>query len=170
MKLPINQKGFAPIIWIIFIVTFLTLFGGIFYFRKNQNKPTVTPPSPITPFPSPTKNKLEKELNKTKQDLEALKNKQASSEAELKSQNEALIKKTNCLELVKQTPDIGDGELIGVNIVKFYQGAVAKLEQVKINPSRPNDPEDSKAEVAFWTKVVTLAKPMYDKYIAECSN
>lgn len=170
MRLFTNQKGFAPIILVIIIVTLLTLTGGVFYFKKNQNKPTITPTPSITPFPSPTKNKLEEELNKTKQDLEALKNKQASSEAELKLQNEALIKKTNCLKLIKQTPDIGDGELIGVNIVKFYQGAVAKLEQVKINPSRQNDPVDSKAEVAFWTKVVTLAKPMYDKYISECGN
>ena len=120
---------------------------------------------------------LKKELNATKQELESTKNQLATAEAKLnsqgesistlKTQNQAISKRVDCQELVKQTPNRGDGQLIGINIVKFYASMQARLEQVKNNPTRPQEQE---ADIAFNEAVLAEAKPMYNKYIAQCGN
>ena len=73
--------------------------------------------------------------------------------------------KIECLELVKKTPDKGPGEWININIVKFYEESLRRYNEVKINPSRP---EEQDADVAFLEEVLAEAKPLYDQYLEKC--
>lgn len=79
-----------------------------------------------------------------------------------------LEKKVYCSELIRLTPDRGLSQWINIDITKFYQDSLEKLEEWENTADvRPGEQE---AEISFWQEIVNEAKPMYDNYIEKCGG
>lgn len=86
----------------------------------------------------------------------------------IEDKQSSLEKKVYCSELIRHTPDRGLTQWINVDITKFYQSSLEKLEEWNNTPDiRPNEQQ---SEIVFWQEIINEAKPMYDNYIEKCGK
>lgn len=103
---------------------------------------------------------LEQNLIITQQQLQTEQNKNATTQAEIVELNINIQQQISCQQLIRQTPDRGDGQYVGINIIKFYESANSRLARFIA--------ENNNDEIKFWESIVLEAKPMYDNYIKDC--
>jgi FtsZ-binding cell division protein ZapB len=116
---------------------------------------------------------LEQTVQTSTAEIDNLKDKNAGLEQSvsgLETKNADLRNKVNCQELIKNTPENGPMQYIHTDIVRYYKTVLQQYEEFKIHPSRPDDPEESEAEIKFYDGLVNEAKPLYDSYLAQCGG
>lgn len=150
---------------------------------KNEEKPEKS--DPIAEENNKLKEDLKKSqesLNILKQDLQVNKNKITLLESSIKQKDteisslkkendktkskiDDLNTKVNCQELIKKTPEGGIVGSIGVDIEKYYNVTLKRIEEIKANPSSVSDYDE---EIKFYEGKLAEAKPMYDNYRKKC--
>jgi len=78
-----------------------------------------------------------------------------------------LEKKVYCSELIRLTPDRRLSQWINIDITKFYQDSLEKLEGWK---NTADVHINKQAEIDFWQEMINETKPIYDNYIEKCGG